>query len=114
MSGTVHYKGKLKEIKEKQTRTLEEISGDIIDERGLEVPHGYETNLEYITQELYENYVLLNKRLYEIVEKENFYGEILEAQRNEDETIDFHVMYHNSGCSLEEAIEHALKNNKIE
>jgi len=114
MSGTVHYKGTLREIKERQTRTLEEIAGDIIDERGLEVPHGYKSDLEYITEELYENYILLNKRLYEIVEKEDFYGDILEAQQKENGTIDFHVMYNNSGCGFEEALEHSFKKNKIE
>ena len=35
--------------------------------------------------------------------------DIFESNKNDDGTINFHVMYYNSGCSFDEAIDEAIE-----
>lgn len=91
MSETVHYKGKLIPT----GKTLKEFDPE--------------------TSDIYDHYlhaVEIDGMVYVVKKKDiDPDGDILRSTKNEDGTIDFEVRYYNGGCSFNEAIEEALKNN---
>lgn len=62
----------------------------------------------------YDSYLITDSKVYKI-EKEELdpYDDILNAFLNEDGSISFEVKFYNGGCGLSEAIESAIKRNKI-
>jgi len=119
MSETVHYSGKLKEIKARDGMTLQETAKHIITKEGVEWD-GY--NLEYhkgdniyvLCDERYDKFVQLDGRLFEILSKKDhdMYEEIMELEVNEDGTLNYELKYYNGGCGFSEALEYAMDKHK--
>jgi len=60
-----------------------------------------------------EKFIIVNDEIYEVIEDKSFEEcEILEANENEDGTIDFCLSFHNGGCGFIEALEEAIQNMK--
>ena len=113
MSETVHYKGKIQLVEKIKDETLEEQCKRILSEHGYhELDLYYDSWYEMLCEELYERYVIVNNSIYKVIDKKNL-GidyDIFEATKNDDKTINYHVMYYDGGCSFNEAIEEAIQN----
>lgn len=117
MSETVHYTGKLKPIYRLPNETFEDLCKRILKENGYtKLSTWFSTYEEMLSDELYGEYVIVNKNLYQIIEKHNKDTEfdIFNAHLNKDGTIDYEIMYYNGGCSFQEAIEYSLENMEDE
>ncbi len=114
MSETVHYRGKLTEIKPTATRTTEFIARRIlIEDRGLEKSTFYETYLEALCDELYDEYYSHKGKLYKITKEDvGIDDDIITARQNEDGTIDYELRYYNGGAGFGECMDEALDNIK--
>ena len=113
MSETVHYKGKLIEIKRLNNESLEDLCERICKEKGVNELSTYnDTWADQITDSFWQDTVIVNDKLYKIQDKEYLDNEfdIYSASLNPDGTIDFDVMYYNGGCCFTEALEEALNN----
>ena len=112
MSGIVHFKGKITEINPRQEKTLEQIATSIVNDRGFEVPDYYDTNLQYLTEEISKEFIIINEKFYKIEKEDVMWEENVKAEINEDGSINFDVKFHNGGKSIEDAIEKAINNLK--
>lgn len=94
---------------------VELADGESIEQYAEKISEGekekyHETFLEQLLSDHYDEYVLSNRILYhnECEIDENG-GDIFEATKNEDGTINYIVQYYNGGCCFSEAIGYALK-----
>lgn len=113
MSETVRYTGKLKLVEKLNNETLEEQCKKILEECAYSKLNDYcDSWEEMLCDELYDEYVICNDKLYEILEKnsQDTDCDIFESYDNGDGTISYEVMYYNGGCGFAEAIEYALDN----
>lgn len=111
MSKMVHKIGKLKPIKEFQGMEIEEQCRLILLKQGYSQLYSfYDSWQEMFYEELYNEFTIVNNLIYEIIENEDGGMHFYNAHLNDDETIDYNVMYYNGGCSLSNAIETATKN----
>ena len=114
MSGIVHYKGKLTEVKPSGNETLQEIAKRILEERKEIDRVNNNDYLEYLIDSLVVDYVAVDGRLYKYELKGGEHlDDIFHASEEEDGTISFEVKYHNGGRSFGNAIKEALNRNKI-
>ena len=102
MSETEHHVGKLKPTGRSVDHYVED----------CEIPSYYESKQEYFDDVFQETAYAINGIVYE-VEAKNVEGDyIATSKKNADGTIDFQVKFYNGGCSFNEAIEDALKNQE--
>lgn len=114
MSRTEHHKGRLTEVP-LVNDSIKETCLAIIEKAGkLSYLAEMYTAEELIRDEFYDEYMVLNGKLYSIDSKE--YDEntdIAEAKLHDDGTIDFEVRFYNGGSSMGEMIERAVEKAKI-
>lgn len=111
MSETVHYKGKIQLVPKLENETLEDVCKRIMNEYDcFELDSYCNTWREFMADELYERYVVINDDVYEVTDKKYFSDEydIFKAHKVSDTEYEYEVMYYNGGCSFEEAIEEAF------
>lgn len=109
MSRVEHHKGKIRELP-LVNGCLETTCLAVIQEagRGDEIGSRY-TAHEFIMDELYNEYLIMNGKLYAIESKEyDDNRDIAEATVNPDGTIDFEVKFYNGGASMCEMIRLAV------
>lgn len=116
MSKLHHYIGKLKPIKKLQNVTLEKQCKSILHSHGYSeqdhFPH-YGSWYEMFCDKLREKYVIVDGEIYKIVSK-NEDDYISKSYENPDGTINYEVLYPEDSCDLFEAIERALKSDKVD
>lgn len=115
MSEMMHYTGKLQLVENNLNETLEEQCKRILEEHNYHELERYSNSWsEMLYDKLYEQYIIANEKLYKVIE--NNYIDIDEnifiAHENTDKTIDYEVVYYNSGCSFSDAVKEALENMK--
>jgi len=70
-----------------------------------------EDNLELFRDELYDEYILLNDIVFEIIDDKNLEDDdIFELTKNNDGTYSYLLRYYNGGCGFDEALETAYEN----
>lgn len=114
MSESVMYTGKLKELEFDATNNLEDkIKTILTDEQKEDCVNNYSGDFVdyFYDNDFYNKYVIVGDKLYEIISYSGGeYTDVFQANKNEDETINFVVAYYNGGCSFGEAIEEAINN----
>lgn len=113
MSETKHYIGKIKPLHLWPHETLEDQCRKIANDNNYsELPSGYESWEELIAYELYDTYVVVHGKIYEIIEKKDIRYDfnVFHAHSNNDGTISYEVVYYNGGYAFGDAIEEALDN----
>tara|TARA_R110000868_G_scaffold76573_2_gene220076 strand:- start:16918 stop:17280 length:363 start_codon:yes stop_codon:yes gene_type:complete len=112
MSRTEHRIGKIREVVMPEGTTTNEFAGALLLEDGIkEIPDYYNDNLEYLTDELYEqfHYHRPSDTLYEIIEDMDYDDEeIIIATDNGDGTINFNLKFYNGGAGFGECLDEAL------
>jgi hypothetical protein len=107
MSETELNTGKLIPVHLLESETPEQCAERIL---GGEKDEWNNTFLESLLENNYRDYVFHNGILYRCeAESNSDSGDIFEATRNGDGTIDFILQYYNGGCSFTEAMGYALK-----
>ena len=113
MSEVVHYTGKIKLVEKLPNELIEEQCKRILMQHKYTELNSYcESWKEMLYEEMYDNYVIVNDNLYEIVEKNDkeYDTDIFNISDNKDGSYDYEVMFYDGGCSFSEAIEIALNN----
>jgi len=111
MSEMEAYTGTLEEVKLDPGQTIEDKMKEIVDKNGLTIDESFHDDVEeYFRETFYNEYIILDGKIFKIKNLED--GDIYQAKKNPDNTINFTVRYYNGGCSFEEAIEKACKNLK--
>lgn len=113
MSEVVHYTGKIKLVEKLPNESIEEQCRRILTQHKYTELNSYcESWEEMLYEEMYDNYVIVNDNLYEIVEKNDkeYDTDIFNISDNKDGSYDYEVMFYNGGCSFSEAIGIALNN----
>lgn len=107
MSETVYFKGVLKVVEKMEGETLEAQCKRLL---GVdELPAHFESYEEYLMDEHHQEYVIRNEVLYQVEKHEvELDGDTFCANVNEDGNIEFEILYHNGGCSFDDAIQQAL------
>jgi len=115
MSETVREKGKIKLVCDGDKEAIEKFAKGIVEKSDVFDKDCYDSYLEALMDNMYDKYVIIGNKIYEILEYEALGTDcdFFDAQRNADGTISFHVMFYNGGCCTSEAIEQALKKLKI-
>lgn len=111
MSEVAHYTGKIKLIEKLRNETLEEQCKRILMQHDYTELDSYcDSWKEMLYEEMYERYVIANDNLYEVVEKKDkkYDTDIFNVSDNKDGSYNYEVMFYDSGCSFNEAIEIAL------
>jgi hypothetical protein len=116
MSGTVYYKGTLKEIIIPESESIESfICNSILSESDRDSLHIYYDGdvLEYLFDTQPNSYFYHNKTLYavDISTSEQDSTDTFMAHKTDNGDIAFEVQYHNGGCSFNEALEEAIRKN---
>lgn len=115
MSETVHYRGRMTEIKPRHSVDLNGVAREICDSRGLEKQSFHRDYVELLCDELYDEYITINQKLFSLEKVElDCDEEIMRAEQNLDGSISYEVRYYNGGCGFNEAVEEALDKNGIE
>lgn len=113
MSDYVRYKGELKKIDMAECNLEQWCKEDFI-RRGVVggLPSWFDSYGEYIVDEFYDEYVLVNGELYEIVEKKRLYSEfdMFNGKVLENGNIEFDTMYYNGGYGFSDAMERVVDN----
>lgn len=113
MSEDVRYSGKLMLVTKLNTETLEEQCKRICNEIGYELTKWCDTYEELVRDELYDNYIILEDRLYKMEYTCDQNGEYFEANYDAEGNIKFEVGFYNGGCDLHEAIEEAYEKLEV-
>ena len=111
MSEVVRYTGKIKLVEKLQNESLEEQCKRILmQHKYTELSSYCDSWIEMLYEEMYDNYVIVNDNLYEILEKNNkgYDTDIFNISENKDGSYDYEVMFYDGGCSFSEAIGIAL------
>lgn len=120
MSEVVHFRGKIEEVKAHDNESMEDVAKRLLAENNIEMKDYYDSAIECLESESYSatkgyygEYILINERLYKVVECQDIDPDedIIRAEKNPDGTINFEVKYYNGGCGFSEAVEEAV--NKI-
>lgn len=114
MSDTKHQRGLLVPMIFPKSQSLEETC-QAVAERGhgvYELPDNTSSFKEYLTQDLTDQYIVLDGVLYAIQDVVNIDLDesIYRCREKVDGSYDFEIKYYNGGCSMEEALEDAYKN----
>ena len=114
MSQTEYHSGKLRIVPMKMDDSLEAQCRRIIieDNPHLDIEYvseHYDSFEELMCDEYYEEYLVLNGRIYEILEHSNSDDNTFDVWKNEDGTISFAGSFYNGGTYLQEMIEDGLK-----
>ena len=110
MSEEVHYKGKIKLVPKLENEDLEQQCYRILKDSGIdELPSYCDTWVEMMMDEMYDEYVIHDTNLYEILFKKDVnQSDVFNAYELPDGTIGYEVAYYNGGCDFGEAIAIAL------
>ena len=111
MSETVYYSGTLTEI-ELIDNNLERTAKHLLRVEKVERDDHYDTALEQLEDEFYEEYIAINSKIYKVHKetKDPYDSLFISYPTDKPEVIKFEVRYHNGGCSFNEAIKEALEN----
>lgn len=112
MSETVHYKGTATFLASGED--VEPKARHLLLIRGIkEKPDYHYTWAEFIADKYYTEffYHIGNRELYAINYKELDPNELIQASRNNNGSIDFHLLYYNGGAGFSECLEEAI--NKL-
>lgn len=117
MSEMEYNEGTLKFI----TDDIESFANEFCDDNRISIPDYYDDAFDYFVDECYEhNYIILNKKLYSIDYKHKSKPDyelpsVLRLEKN-DETgeIKFATYHYDGGASLNEVLEHGMKNLKVD
>lgn len=108
MSETRRFKGKLKLIN-RGNKTLEDLCEELIPKYAKENFKYWSSYTEFISDEMGDKYIIYKGEVYEIEKEElDVDFEICEGHKNNDNTIDFHVMFYDGGTYLSEMLEEVL------
>lgn len=99
MSEDNRFKGKLKQLHQQENESFDDLCKRI------------SNGEDDFFNDNYEKYVLINDKLFEIVECEELdaYDNFCYLYSNEDNTISFLTQYYNGGTCLSEMLESELK-----
>jgi len=111
--GMSNYKGKLTEVKFHDHHGAEHVAMEILKNRfkAKRFARGlghYDTWVEYLTDEFYTDYHVMNDNVYEVTCNESS-DSPSDCIINPDGTIDFNVRFHDGGASLSDAIGWAME-----
>ena len=108
MSETEHNKGKLVPVS--RIGSVEEKCKAVVEVHGFEKSKYHETFKEALEDEGYRSFFITDTEVYKIESEEvDADGDIMNATRNTDGTIDFETRFYNGSCSFNEAIKCALE-----
>jgi len=108
MSQMVHYKGVLTPVLRNIDETLEDQCKRLYGK--VKENCYYETYEEALFSEVYDKYVVHDNFLYSVKRQQlEEDSDVFNATINDDDTIEFEVLYYNGGCSFDEAIGYALE-----
>lgn len=108
MSETRRFKGKLKLIN-RYNKTLEELCEELTPKYAKEDFKYWNSYTQFIEEEMYDTYIIHKGEVYKIEKEEvDVDFEICEGHKNNDNTIDFHVMFYDGGTCLSEMLEEVL------
>lgn len=110
MSETQHYKGTLSKVSH-DNEPIEDAIERVLTLRGIKKEDYYDSWEEFIEGEYYKEFVIIDGSLYWAVKEsidpcDSFF---IGRKTDDPNTIEFDVMYHNGGCSFDEAMIEALK-----
>ena len=109
MSETVLMRGKIKAV-EIGEDSLEDYCRKLANSKGITEIHSY--NHSWMEEVQYElpNYMVLNGKLYEVLESEDLDAEDLRIlNKHEDGIIDYAVSFYTGGTCLSEVLEDGLR-----
>lgn len=109
MSDVRHVKGTLS-IVPRVNDDLEQTAKQLLIDEGVSPGDHFDTFLEQLDW-ICHNYVIIDKSIYKIKNTEEMDSseDIYNASQNEDGSLNFEVKFYSAGCSLEEAIEQAVR-----
>jgi len=108
MSEIEHKTGKLKPCE--MRGTVEETCKAILSEMGIDDHKFCDSYRKKLEDEGYRKYFITDTAVYEVGGRDKDpYGDIYNATKNEDGSIDFEVRYYRGGWSFNEALEEAIK-----
>ena len=109
MSQTVYYTGTLTEVIPKDGMLLENLMLDLLtDEDKLNLSNGY-TIKELFEDRYYEEYVILEDRLYKVKNLHDAEEEsVFLITKNNDGSLNFALRYYNGGAGFTECMEEAF------
>ena len=117
MSYTEYATGKIIEIKPIENQTLEDLCKIEFLKYDIEFDDEfYETYEDNLQDEQGDKYLIVGDRLFKYLENHSVdidSADISNVKINDDNTIDFEVMFYNGGGSLDDVIEYALKKNNL-
>ncbi len=106
-----HY-GKLRKVLSEPHESFEDLCLRILKTKITHVD-GYDPidPIEYIKDELYENYIIVKNQLFEIIEDhtQDDLDYFIKLYPNEDGTITFITRFYNGGCGFNEVLEGGLE-----
>lgn len=113
MSEHVTYKGKLKEVFA-EVESLNEKITNLFESKKIILSDDEKEDLicSFYEYDFYDSHVLLEDKLYEIIEKDELMNDLFQMNANDNGELEFVVSYYNGGCGFSEAIEYAYKNKK--
>ena len=109
MSETVFMRGKITAVDIGED-SLEDYFRKFANSKWITEIHGY--NHSWVEEVQYElpNYMVLNGKLYEVIESEDFDAEDLRIiNKHEDGTIEYAVSFYTGGTCLSEVLEDGLR-----
>lgn len=113
MSYTEYHSGRLKEIVMKLDDSLEGQCKRIAleEDPDLDIKYVLDTydSFESFFRDNYEDYLILNGRIYEVLEHSQFDEDMFDVWENSDGTIIFAGSFSNGETNLEEMLEDVLK-----
>lgn len=113
MGEVVHYTGKIKLVEKLYNESLEEQCKRVLVQHKYTQLNSYCSSWEeMLCDEMYDNYVIVNNNLYEIVEKNDkeYDNDIFNISKNKDGSYNYEVMFYDGGRTFSEAIAIALNN----
>lgn len=116
MSEQVYKTGKIKLVEKDGEELWQQCKRILEEEYGRKYTESLYSPEDYISdfmEEIYYDYVLLDDRIYEVVEINDLEDcNIYELHDNKDGTMNFVLSYYNGGESFDEAIEEAYERMK--
>lgn len=111
MSSYEHSRGRLRPFNSLQGESLEETCERFVNDRfGPKILERFESAEEAIRDELYDDAIIANNTVYEVIENSTDYDEcdFYDAHYGENGDLIYNVLFYNGGMGLSEAIEEAI------
>lgn len=113
MSETEAWHGKAKVVKPREGEDIEALCKRICDEKNIEKQTYHDSSAEALQDLRYNQYIVVENVLYDMSDKQRFETDYMcHAQRIDENTIEFKMIFHNGGTCLSEMFEGAVSKLK--